>query len=231
MPYYLNSPFQPIPQLMPGGSKHLFGSYNASQSSPTMQITAVTATTTSVTLNVNLVAGPIPVVGTTISVIQTQTTGGQANVQRAPVTAVSINSLTGVGTITYSGTFVTQAQTPDAGTAVADIPELGETIANGYSIPLAVTMQTNVSGQQRTYATEVTFPVMPTAVTVNLQYAIHNTNADYANVPNVPNAATVSGGAQTTSILTQIPSLECRYLRFAITGLSGTGTIIAKVMG
>ncbi len=178
MPAYQNAPFQ-IPRLLQDGiPEWLFGSFNGDQSNSMMRISNSALTGNVGVLTVQLYEGPIPVVGGTISIQQTQNGGGALNVNRAVITAVAINAQ-GAGTISFTFTHANVTSAADTGLAVADIPQIPETLTAVASIPVAIQVSPQMARGQRNYATTVTFPTMPTAATVVLQAAVRNVDAEY----------------------------------------------------
>lgn len=228
MPVYVDSPFQNAQVVQEGTACYLFGSYNAHQANTKMWVTNSALTSNVATLTVQIIEGEIPTVGSFISVIQTQAGTGGMNVNRAVITAVTIVAATGAGTITYAQTHANIVSVADTGTAVAEVPEVPETLANGNSI--AAIFQAPKGDAQFTVPLAVTFPTLPTAASVDLQAALHNINSEFTKVATV---VVVAAGAYTAGNgpFNQVTLQRGYFYRFAVSGLSGTGTIVGKIGG
>ena len=187
-----------------------------------MYVTNIVGNGTTATLTVQIFGGEIPTVGSLVSVSKTATSAGAFNVNRQPLTAVSINAL-GAGTISFlSGTSV--ATTPDTGTAIAEVPEIAETLAEGKSI--AVCLESPECDSQKTVPLAVTFTTKPTAVTVTLQVALRNVDAEFTSTTT---AVTVAGGAYTAGPVVQATLQRGYYYRVLVSGLtagSGAGLVV-----
>lgn len=224
MPSYANNPFTPPVLLQKGVPVYLYGSYNYRQANTRMLVSNSALTSNVVTLTVQIVEGEIPTVGSLVSVQQTTAGSGALNVNRAPLTAVSITATTGAGTISYALTHANVTSVADAGTAIAEVPEVPETLANGSSIACCV--QFSEGDGQSTLPYAVSFPTIPTAATINLQAAIHNIDAEFTTV--IP-IASVAGGVVGGGQFGQVTLQRGYFYRLITSGLSGSGTIVAKV--
>lgn len=230
MPPFLNNPFQQVPLLIPGTPAYLLGSYNFSQAQGRILITHMASTTTVVNLIGNLVEGPPPIVGATISIQQTQTGSGALNCNRAVITAVTFNSTTGAVSITATFANAGFAGGSDTGTAIVDNPEIPEALANGASTAYAVAHQQAQQYGNRTFAVEAHFPSLPTAAVVSFQAAIHNVDSEFATIAPV---TTVVGGAVTAQgNLIEVTSTELNYFRVLVSGVSGgtSPSVVCKVL-
>lgn len=224
MPSYLNQPGQKVKALQPGVPEYLYGSWNSDVETTKMLVSQVALTADVATLTVAVVRGNLPAVGSLVSVSGTQTGGGEFNVTRAPLTAVAINASTGIGTISYALTAANVATTPDAGVALVDTPEIPDVLANGSSVPAAPQPETVAA--QRTMAALVLFPTVPTDATVTLQFALRDIDSEYQKLGTV---ATVAASAVTPGTL-QYPAPAAGFYRFNVSGLTGAGTIVAKLL-
>lgn len=231
MPAYVNAPFNPAQLLVKGQPTYLFGSLNQHQGDTVFFVTNVALATNVATVTVQITAGEIPTVGSLISIRQTQTSSGLFNVNRAIITAVSITASTGAGTITFALTNANVASVADTGSGVVEVPEVGETLAAGASI--ACVIQAPDGDSQFTLPVAVTFPggVLPTAVTVTLQVALHNVNGEFTNVASA--VVTVAGSAYTAGPVIQVTLQRGYFYRVIVSGLtigSATGVVV-KVGG
>ena len=225
MTAYANNPFQTAVFLQKGVASYLFGSYNYKQGPTKMRVSNIVGDGTHATLTVQIYSGEIPIVGALVSVKQTQTSSGAFNVNRAALTGVTIAS-TGAGTITFlSATSV--STTPDTGEAVAEVPEIGEAIVAQASIPCCIAAPDGDS--QFTVPFAVTFPTLPTAVTVGLQAALHNVDAEFTTI--LPTAAVVAASSQTVGPFGYVTLQRGYFYRFIVSGLTGTGLLVAKIGG
>jgi hypothetical protein len=230
MPNYVDSPNNPAVLAQEGTPVYLFGSYNMHQANTKMWVTNSALTSNVATITVQIIEGEIPLVGSLITVTQTQAGSGGMNVNRATITAVTINSLTGAGTITYADTHANITSVADSGTAIAEVQEIPETVANGNSI--ACIFQAPKGDSQFTIPLAVTFPTIPTAATVNLQMALHNVNSEFTNVATTPQIVVASGAITPGSgPVVQVTLQRGYFYRLAVSGVSGTGTIVGKIGG
>jgi len=230
MTAYVNSPFAPVKLAVKGQPVYLFGSLNFHQGDTVMLVNNVALTSNVATLTVQITAGEIPKVGSLISVQQTQSTTGLFNVSRAALTGVTIVAATGAGTVTFALTHADVGTAADTGSAIVEVPEVGETPAAVASIPCV--FQAPDGDSQFTVTTAVTFSggVLPTAITVSLQEALHNVDSEYTTVGT---AAIVAATAYTAGPIAKFSLERGYYYRFLVSGLTAgsvTG-IVAKIGG
>lgn len=241
MPAYDNSPFKPIPRLLiPGQNSYLWGSWKQDASPSKFQVHSVAIAADVATVVGVVTEGEIPLVGSLISIRGTQTSSGAFNVTNAVLTAVTFVPATSGITVTFALTAANVATTADAGLAIIPQPEVPETLVAGASI--ACTPQNNETFLEvgRLLSTTVTFPTLPTAATVVLQGANFDVDSEYTAIATV---ATVAAGAQSTPKVTEVQNngggtttainspVNFRFYRFFTSGITGTGTIIARIEG
>ena len=240
MPVANVSAFAPLPEVvLPGKPAYFYGSMPTDTQDTLLQVTNVATTGGTATVSVYVRAGNIPVIGNLISIEGTVTSSGLFNVSSIPLTNVTINATTGVGTVQFAlaGTVSTTA---DSGQAIVPIAEVAETLAANTSVPVYVPSQEPNDMGSKSITTAVTFPTMPTAATVTLYSAI--------NLPkNLPGSAgsewtsdgvvaTVAGGAFTVGPLmtedtgANTAALAGRFFCLQVTGITGPGKIIAKLI-
>jgi hypothetical protein len=231
MPYLTDNPFQSIQQLVPGQPAYLFGTYNFDIAPARFLITNSALTSNVATITGQLIEGPIPTVNSLISVIQTQAGSGTMNVNRATITAVSISATTGIGTISYTDTNSNVTSVADTGMALIDTPEVPDALVNGYSILLALQAQPAEQRLNRQLMVTVEFPSLPTTATV-LLYAGMTPYKTQMTTTGLT-VATVTGGAQSTNINTQIAAGVWNYLCLVASSVTGgtNPTIIGKILG
>jgi hypothetical protein len=225
MPLYTNSAFQ-LPVLATKGvAVYLLGSFDYKIGNSRLFLTNSALTTNVATVTVQQIVGPLPVVGGLISIVNSTAGGGVLNVDRAIITAVNINTTTGAGTISFALTNANIAAVADGGTVIVEPGEVPEVLVNN-SFSIATLIQAPEGDSQFTVPFSVTFPTLPTAATVSLQGALRDNNAEYVTLIT---AGAVAAGAQTFGPFGEA-TLQRGYLyRFAVTGLTGTGTVVAKL--
>ena len=228
MPSYSTSPFAAVPvKLIPGQPAYLFGSWLQDVAPTKMHVSSVAVASDVCTLGVLVTEGNIPAVGSLITVYGTATSSGAANVTNVALTGVSITASTGIGTVTFALTASNVTTTADGGVAIVPQPEVGDTVANGKSIAcgLPYTVPQDAYSGVQGIACEVSFPTLPTACVVALQGAQTNTDSEYQTI--ISNVVTVSASSATYGTL-QVTG-KWNFLRYIISGTSGSGTIVAKV--
>jgi hypothetical protein len=224
MPAYVKTPFAPnVPLSVAGFPVYLFGGFNDGISPTLFQVNNVASNGTTATLTGFVRAGNIPAVA---SLISTQGLQNLTNVSNVAISAVTINATTGIGTIQFLDA-QTVSSVADSGAALIPQPETSEAIANGASIPMTVPYTNAPSNSgSRSVKAVVSLPTVPTTLTVKLQSAVTNQDSEYADLITVltVTGSTVSGGQST---FTMEPG---RFYRFNVSGLAGSGTIIAKLL-
>ena len=241
MPTMNVSAFAPLPEVaLPGKPAYLYGSFASDTQDTLLQVTNVALASNVATVSVYVIAGNIPIVGNLISIQGTQTASGAFNVSSVALTGVTINTSTGVGTVTFALTHADVLSTADAGQAIVPIQEVPETLAANTSVPAYVPSQEPNDCGEKSITTAITFPTMPTAATVKLYSAINlpknlpgSTGSEWTLVGTV---ATVSTSAQTVGPLytedtsANTAALAGRFFCLQVTGITGTGTITAKLI-
>lgn len=219
MPPYNFTPIPPRAILVPTASRtFLLG--HTQVTGGYMYVTSVALATNVATVDVAAFEGNLPVVGTLITITGTSQAAGAFNVTNAVVTAVSFNAA-GVGTVTFALTGANLATTIDGGTLTFFPAIIGETIVAGSSM---AGTPSSCEGRTNSYAVEVYFPTIPTAATVSFQGALANDDASFIDITSP--IATVAGGA-VTAMANPFIQTNFPFVRFHISGLTGTGTIAA----
>lgn len=224
MPKYPNSPFTPPTVLIKGVPSYLFGSFDDKVGSTQLYVTKVALATNVATVTVQWMNGPMPQVGNLISIINTTTGTGEFNVKRAVITAVDIDDKTGAGTISFALTGTDVSATNDAGSVIVEPTETAQTLVAEASVAVAVPFCEGDG--QFTVPVAVTFPTMPTAVTVTLQKAIRDVEKEYTDTNAV---VTVASSAYTAGPVVEATLERGYFYRLNATALTGTGTIVGKV--
>lgn len=240
MPTMNVSAFAPLPEVvLPGKPAYIYGSLATDTQDTLLQVTNVAATGGTATVSVYVRAGSIPVVGNLISIAGTQASSGLFNVSSAPLTNVTINATTGVGTVQFA-LVGTVGSVADSGQALVPIQEVPETLAANTSVPVYIPSQEPNDMGEKSITTAVTFPTMPTAAVVKLYSAINlpknlpgSAGSEWTVVGTV---ATVAASAQTVGPLftedtsANTAALAGRFFCLQVTGVTGSGTITAKLI-
>jgi hypothetical protein len=231
MPSYSNSAFKKPPILLtPGVPEYLFGSWSMDVSPTKMIVSKVQRTSTTATITVQIIAGPIPVVGDFISVVGTTTDAGSYNNTHVAISAVSIVASTGAGTIAYTSSGTAASTTADSGLAETLIAEVGEAIANGSSIPVCLAYNTPNMNNERTVVLAVsnTASSLTGTIVAQLEQALRDEDSEYVLI-----GTTISVPTTAATNLQSYTLAGGRYYRLNISGVTGGsgGTIVAKIMG
>jgi hypothetical protein len=223
MPAYDASGFQKSALLTPGLPGYSFGSFDDHQPLAKFLINQVQIATNVATITGVLVEGNIPAVGQLISVRYTQTGAGEFNVSNVAISAVSIASATGIGTISYSLTGSNVGPVADAGVALIQVAEQSETLsATGAGRQFAVPTVFPQAGQARG---GITWSTALTGVT-GIAVALEGAEKDIASQYKAIDSSTATAGE---TRFVEAP-VSVNFLRINVTSVTGTGTIIAKTM-
>jgi hypothetical protein len=225
MPAFINSAFQKPRLLTEGVPTYMFGSFSQQRGNTHLGLATNAIATNVATITAQFINGPLPRVGDLISIINSANSSGAFNVNRAVIVSVSYNATTNVMTITFALTGSNQAATADGGSVTVEPGETSEAIVNN-SFSIAVLVPAPEDGSQFTLPISVTFPTLPTACTVSVQAAIKEQSNEWTTLGQI---AIVAAGAQTQGPFSQVTLQRGYCYRLAVTGLSGTGTIVAKV--
>jgi hypothetical protein len=225
MPAFINSPFQKPQLLQKGVPAYLIGSFSQKVGNTHLALVTDAIASNVATITATYLNGPLPAVGDLVSIINSTNSSAAFNVSRIAIASVSYNATTNVMTLTFALTASNQAATADGGTVVVEPGEKSESLTNS-SYSQAVFVQAPEGDSQFTLPISVTFPTLPTAVTISLQSAIKVQSNEWTTLGIV---ATVAASAQTVGPFGEV-TLQRGYLyRLAITGLTGSGTCIAKI--
>ena len=230
MPAYNGNPGATHNLLQSGVPAYCFGSFNDRVSPTRMTVSNVALTTNVATLTVQVIDGNIPAVGSAIWVTGTTSTSGAFNVGSAtsPVklTGVTIDAVSGAGTITFALTHANVTSAPDSGLVTVVTPEVPETLVAGSSIAWTCPIQPSELNQGHALKAVVSLPTTPTAVTVNLQEAMSDIDSEYSTMTAVVTTAsgTPSSGQITFSVV------QGRFYRLNVSGITGSGTIVGKLL-
>src|SRR5262249_686596 len=144
------------------------GSKNPNLPDTRMIVSQSAVATNVVTLTVQVVEGNIPAVGSTIYVSKTTRDAGALNTSDGTVTisAGSIDSVTGIGTISYAKTAGDLATAADQGYVIAAVPEVAEvSTPNKAYRAFAIPRTGNVEpGSKMTATIRVKYPSAPASI-------------------------------------------------------------------
>lgn len=184
-----------------------------------MQVTKSAVASNVVTLTVTVLEGNIPAVNSTAYITGTQNDSGNLNsTSGVTLTGVTINSITGQGTITYAATASNLSTTADTGLVLVPNAEAAEALS------VQKYQQFAVSGNGITWG--YTCPSAPVSIAIQLEGAIDDNDAEY----------TLIGSSQTATtgyneFFATTPELV-RFVRIHVTATSGgtNPSLIAKIM-
>lgn len=236
MPAFQLSPIgKTVQQAVPGLPAYCYGSLNRLVAPTRMNITNVALTTNVATLGVTVIEGNLPVVGQLVSVAGCSNSVFNTTTPLA-ITAVSFTNTPedGKGTISFAQTHADVPSAAATGAAMAPQIEVGETIANGASIEIAIPANTPVPENGRAMLFDVYFPTLPTAVTVAVQGASIDDDNDFTTLGTIAvvSGGVLSGASNTGSneISLYFDGVRANFIRFLTSGLTGSGKIVAKVV-
>jgi hypothetical protein len=238
VPSYIQSPYKPpVALLLAGTPFYFFGSFD-DRSSPTQgNVISDSSVTTTATLTYMTVSGNIPKIGDKITVVGTR--NANLNVTNATLLTVTpIQSVdgtqSGAVTVTYAITSTSLSLAFDAGQVIIPRPEVSEALANGASVPGAVSFINSQTQQGRTFTVDVKFPSLPTTVTsVDLQGSNFDLDSEFVNItPTSGTVASVSGGvASGGHTVYGDDAANYRFYRLNVVGASGgsSPTIVGRI--
>ena len=222
MPAFSNNPLQAVALALPGTPVYVWGSLSDRISPTKMTISNVALTTNVATLTVQVIEGNVPAVGQLVTVTGTQQASGAFNVTAVAITGVTINAVTGAGTITFALTHANVASVADSGLAVAPQAIAFESVStNENSVPVALPMAQD--GKSITgFSAEVVWAPGTSAGAVAVQCSDDNSNGgDYQTVSTItfPNTRYDPAG------------LSAQFVRLQLsTALTGATTIAARIL-
>jgi hypothetical protein len=213
----------PVKLLQPGTPGYAFGSKDTSFPTTLLQITNVALTSNVATVTVLVREGKIPTVGSLISVTGTATSSGLFNVSNVSISTVSIDSGTGIGTITFALSNADVPSAPDSGQGYVPIPEVPETLAVQKSQAFAIQ---NSIGRGYFITWAYTCPSAPAAISIQLEGAANNNDSEFTAIGSA--ATTTSGYTETVA---QVPNLV-NFVRVHVTSTSGgsSPSIVGKLI-
>jgi len=236
MPAYNQNPIgKVVQQAVPGQPAYCYGSLNTLVAPTRMNITNVALTSNVATLSVTVIEGNLPVVGQLVSVAGCSNSVFNTTTPLA-ITAVSFTNTPedGKGTISFALTHADVVSAAATGAAMAPQVEVGESIVAGASAEVAIPANTPFPENGRAMLFEVYFPTLPTGVTVAVQGASVNVDNDYTTLGTIAvvAASTLSGASNTGGNVASLyfDGVRENFIRYLVSGLTGTGKIVAKVV-
>ena len=250
MGFYISSPFKAMPAVLtPGTPKYVLGSFN-DKTGPTLGTILFDSgdgTTSTVTFQIQ--SGNIPITDTLVTIVGSVNSAGGYNVTNAQVLSVTQVDTPddGVYTITFSGSG-TSAKTADSGQLIIQQREIGNVLSTATATSEPVTIGAagpNSNGKSLSVtvklpATSTANPSTLAAVTVTIQGANLDLDSEYNDIGTVVAAGSAghtydwqSGQGDTatgTLAAGSVLAPNFRFYRLSITGATGSGPIIAKIL-
>jgi hypothetical protein len=230
MSVYSSSPFNPVTMLLSGDVGYSFGSH-PNAATTRMAITSLAIASNVVTLGVKIIEGNVPLLGSLASVQGTNsysppTSPPMADVTNVALTGVTINAITGIGTVTYAAAGTNQAALPDSGMVLVPSPEVYETVTSGekgqqFALPLVAPPPN--SGDAIAWSYFFLAGAQPGTSSVQLQGALVDIDSAYS----VIDSGTSTAGE---SRMASLSGLKCKFVRLVMATLT-SGTSPYKAVG
>jgi len=222
MPAYSNDPTVAVALALPGIPVYVWGSLSDRIAPSRMTISNVALTSNVATLTVQVIEGNIPAIGQNVTVRGTQQASGAFNVTAVAITGVTINAVSGAGTITFALTLANVGSVADSGLATAPQAITFEAVStNENSVPVALPMAQDgksLSG----FSAEVVWASGTSAGGVDVQCTDDNSNGgDWQTVSTItwPNTRYDPAG------------LSAQFVRLSLsTALTGASTIAGRIL-
>ena len=220
-PYNANPGVNTFPPLLqPGVTGYAFGSFDASAPTTLMQVSNVALSGNVATVTVALREGKIPAVGSLLTVRGTSTASGAFNVINVAISTVSIDAVTGIGTITFVLIHADVAPNADLGQAYVPVPEVGEALVAGASQAFAIQDIAGHNENGLTIQWSVSYPSPPSTVVMTLQVADMDRDDQYVFLDSNNSTAPDSRSSVQTRF---------RFIRVVASGISGGSSPTAIV--
>jgi len=220
MPFYRNSPPEHAILIEQGWPVYLFGSRQSIDAE--LQVTSVSVATNVATVAVTSWSGPLPVVGSFASITGSQNGAGEFNVTNLALTAVTLNaSHTDIVSVSFALTHADLSAIADVGTMHVRFAPVGEAVTSAGCASIAGSVNTTEGRYGNVLTAQVYFPTAPSAATVSLQGANRDNDADYVDIVSIP---IVAGRGFAPNVETNF-----EFVRFNITAVTGSGTVVASI--
>ena len=226
------------PVAVSGRPAYFYGSLAEDQQDTRAQITSVACTSNVATIGVTILQGNVPIVGNLLWVQGTATASGAYNVSAVAIASVTaVNAALGTYTLTYACTTANLPTTADAGVALIPVQEVAETVAANTSVAIYTPSQEPRDSGTRTITVAVTFPTIQAttgAATVTLYTAMNNNGylpgASGSEWTSMGVVGTLAAGAATKSGLVTFTTPAGRWFCLQTTSVTGTNSIVAKML-
>jgi hypothetical protein len=205
--------------------------------------------TTTGTLTFRIVSGNVPAVGSLITVIGTVNGSGNLNVTNAQILSATTTDA-GISTVTYTiASSIVAAGTPDVGQVLVPQPELGDILAAFPASSIAVACPSSPGNQSgKSLSATVKLPAQQlgvastlSAVTVLIQGANFDEDAQYNTIGTITAAGTASGGPNVydwqsgqgnsgTLASGDVDLINFRFYRLQVSAASGSGPVVGTIM-
>ena len=250
MSAYIKSPYKPVPTLLvQGRPEYVFGSW-LDKTGPTLgYVVSDSAVTTTGTLTFRIASGNVPAVGSLITVVGTANASGNFNVTNAQILSATTTDA-GISTVTFTITSSTVASgTPDGGQVSIPQPELGDILAAFPASSIAVACPSSPGNQSgKSLSATVKLPAQQlgvastlSAVTVLIQGANFDEDAQYNTIGTITAAGTASGGPNVydwqsgqgnsgTLASGDVDLINFRFYRLQVSAASGSGPVVGTIM-
>lgn len=232
--------YNTLPEVAVSGKPaYFYGSLPTDTQDTLAQVTNVALTTNVASVTATIQQGNIPVVGNLISIQGTASTSGLFNVTNAVLTGVTGTASTGVYVFTFALTHANVSTAADNGKAYIPIAETSEAVAANQSVAIYVPSQEPLDNGVRSITVATTFPTLQAttgAATVTLYTSINNqSNGIAAGVAgsewtSMGIVGTAAAGAQTVGPLVTKTVPAGRFFCLVNSAVTGTNTIIAKMI-
>lgn len=222
MTLYSSSPFAPVTLLQPGKPEYVWGSFNDRVPNTRLQVSNVALTTNVATLTVLVLEGPIPAVGSLITVQGTQSTSGLFNVTNVALTGVTIDATSGAGTLTFALTHADVVSAPNSGGAIVQTPVVMEAVTTATaSKPVD---QPQAAPALTGFSAEAFFSAAPAAAVVAVQVADRNIDAAYQTVD------TLTFTGTQTILRSDQAGLTPLFIRLLLVSHTGAETLAGRIL-
>ena len=250
MSAYIKSPYKPVPTLLvQGRPEYVFGSW-LDKTGPTLgYVVSDSAVTTTGTLTFSIASGNVPAVGSLITVVGTANASGNFNVTNVQILSATTTAA-GISTVTYTIASSTVASgTPDGGQVSIPQPELGDILAAFPASSIAVACPSSPGNQSgKSLSATVKLPAQQlgvastlSAVTVLIQGANFDEDAQYNTIGTITAAGTASGGPNVydwqsgqgnsgTLASGDVDLINFRFYRLQVSAASGSGPVVGTIM-
>lgn len=224
-----------------GTPAYFYGSLNQDQQDMLAQVTSVACTSNVATIGITIQQGNVPAIGNLLTVQGTANASGAYNVSGVAIASVTaVDAAAGTYTLTYACTTADLATAAAAGKAIVPVQEVAEAVAANTSVAIYVPSQEPKDYGVRSITVAVTFPTIQAttgAAIVKIYTAITNngslpgaTGSEWTVMETTGIIGTLAAGSATVSGLITLKTPAGRWFCLQTTAVTGTNTIIAKML-